>query len=427
MADLRDLIYRERNRRAGRTAPVIRSPGVRETPFGNGASPQQPTNPYNAPVLSSAEREAAQPYTSPLNPDPYVKGVEAGTQQPSMRGFGGTETQAPTAGSPPLFGSAVSPQEQAFRDDLDNIRAKRKDLAGKTIDDDDSKLHNFGAGAAHALRSVQRTGNSQADVGAALGALTFGGLRGLFTKKEDDVRDQKKQLDQYDKQIERTEKDYDKEVDRNFNRARTQTIYNDDLLNQEKHAQKKKDDEEKIVETKRKNFYSKNKFFDPEKASDAQRRELEGFGETPESVGKYDMSKTDFKQIGGSTYKYNKATGAFEDTNLPKDDPKSFRDYTITDAEGIERTFRTTNERAAGLITSTKNAKMGIEAANLRQERTIQTKILSDEGDRRDKLHQFKEQKKMKRADLVKELEIRVSDGKISPDVRDQILKDFDN
>jgi len=429
MADLRDLIYRQRNRRVGQSSnPITRSPGVREMPFGRGTATPQPTNPYNAPSLSSTERELAQRYTSPLNPDPYVQGVEAGTQQPQTRGFGGTETTTPTATAAPapVFGANISPQEKYLRDDLDAYYARRKKLA-EPVEDDDSKLHNFGAGAAHALRQVQRTGNSQADLGETVGAAVFGGLRGLFTKKEDDIRDRKKENDENEKLIERGEKQVDKEIERGYKQAQTQNIYDDNAFNKEKLAQKKEADAEKIIETKRKNFYSKNKYFDPATASPAQRRELEGFGETPESVGKYDFSKPDFKQIGGVTYKYNKATGAFEDTNLPKDDAKSIVDYEITDADGIKRTFRTTNERAAGLITSTKNAKMQIEAAELRQDKTIERDIQFKEVDRRDKLKQFKEQKKMKRADLAKELEIRVNDGKISPDVRDQILRDFDN
>lgn len=122
-----------------------------------------------------------------------------------------------------------------------------------------------------------------------------------------------------------------------------------------------------LLQKKREAWFRTRKFFDPAKATDADRRQLAEIGETPEGIGKYDFTKPDTKTIAGRMFKYDPNTGAFEDTNI-KDDARAIVEYEITDsATGVKHKYATTSERAAALKTQLEAAGMQIEAAKERQ------------------------------------------------------------
>jgi len=125
---------------------------------------------------------------------------------------------------------------------------------------------------------------------------------------------------------------------------------------------------EALTQKKREAFYRTNKYFDPAKATEAQKRQLAEIGETPESIGQYDFTKPDTKMVAGTLYQRNPSTGAYEDTGV-KDPSKAVVEYTIIDPDtGVAQKYATTSERAAGLKTQLKAAGMQIQAANERQQ-----------------------------------------------------------
>jgi len=123
-----------------------------------------------------------------------------------------------------------------------------------------------------------------------------------------------------------------------------------------------------MLDRKRKAWHSTHKFFDPAKATVAEKRQLAEFNETPESIGLYDFTKPDRKVVGGVTFAWNPNTKSFEDAGLPKDKSKEIIDYTVTDkATGVKTTYSVTSDKAATLKTQLEAAGMQIEAAEKRQ------------------------------------------------------------
>lgn len=147
------------------------------------------------------------------------------------------------------------------------------------------------------------------------------------------------------------------ELDREVLRKRVEDYGNDEAYRRDALAQRK-----------REAFRRANPSFDATKATDAQRRALAEFGESPETVGTYDFSKPDTKMVAGTLYQRNPSTGAYEDTGV-KDPSKQVVDYTIVDPDtGVTQKYSTTSERAAALKTQLKAAGMQIQAASERQQ-----------------------------------------------------------
>lgn len=151
------------------------------------------------------------------------------------------------------------------------------------------------------------------------------------------------------------------ELDREVLRKRVEDYGNDEAYRRDALAQRK-----------REAFRRANPSFDATKATDAQKRALAEFGESPETVGTYDFSKPDTKMVAGTLYQRNPSTGAYEDTGV-KDPSKQVVEYTIVDPDtGVAQKYATTSERAASLKTQLKAAGMQIQAATERLQSTQQ-------------------------------------------------------
>ena len=107
-----------------------------------------------------------------------------------------------------------------------------------------------------------------------------------------------------------------------------------------------------LTQRKREAFYRTNKSFDPAKATEAQKRQLAEIGETPESIGQYDYSKRDFKQINGDTYKYDPNADAFIITNLPAEKGKALTAVTFDTPDKEVVTLWVPSTQAATIIAS---------------------------------------------------------------------------
>ncbi len=271
MADIRDTIFRQMNRRAFRTPTqtrAITSSGIKPLVSDGGTSP---TFPQNAPRLTPSEQTLRAQFSAPSNPPPIdasLQGYQPDGEQtftPSERelrarfsapqptqpttpdnylgnglsgsiddspdnylgnGLSGSIDDAPTQ----LTARPLLPREQEIQD----LIYKRNEEANRTIEDDDSKLHNFFAGAQNANRQLERTGNSQADLGYQIGATLGGGIRNLFRGKEDDIQEQKDNLASIDRDIDRAGSLADRETARGLRNAQAENVLDKPTLEREK-------------------------------------------------------------------------------------------------------------------------------------------------------------------------------------------------
>lgn len=153
----------------------------------------------------------------------------------------------------------------------------------------------------------------------------------------------------------------DTTINRDFRKAQTANIYEDN-------KRQANVADQQIRDRKRSGWFRTNKHFDPSKATEAQVRQLAEFGETPDSIGLYDFTKPDRKTVAGATFTWNPNTKTFEDSGLPTDPSKAIVEYEVTDrATGVKSKYAVTSEKAASLKTQLEAAGMQIDAAKERQ------------------------------------------------------------
>lgn len=227
MTDIRDLIWQARNRRAFRNP----TPAMPIAPFG-GSSPTMPNNiaPLREgmpnlsqtaktpePTLSPSEQKLKQMFTGQTGD--LGNGISSGDM---------TDTNQPTTTAP--VGKTLTYGEQLLKKTLEDRQA----IQSRSLVDDDTKLSNFGSGAANAMRQMQRTGDSQADLGMTLGLGIGGGLRGLFTKNEDEKRQQQQDLNKNDSEYKNARQIRDDEVGEDYKKAQAANVLDKPVLEREK-------------------------------------------------------------------------------------------------------------------------------------------------------------------------------------------------
>jgi len=113
-------------------------------------------------------------------------------------------TPVPTAMPSPMpTGSDPNSMNAGLESQISSIMAKRnaaQDELNNGVEDDDSKVVNFYKGAKYALQEGARSGRQ--DIGAEIGEILGGGIRNLFTKKDDDIIEKKREIATYDQQLE---------------------------------------------------------------------------------------------------------------------------------------------------------------------------------------------------------------------------------
>jgi len=140
---------------------------------------------------------------------------------------------------------------------------------------------------------------------------------------------------------------------------------------------------ERLKETKRQNWYRTHKFFDPSTATEADRQQLAEFGETPETVGKYDFTNPVTRNIAGEEFERDPTDKSWKSTGL-KDPSKAIVEYTVQDPDNpLETTtYKVSSDRAAAFKTSITNAKLNIIAQKIaaNANREQQTRIFNAKG-----------------------------------------------
>jgi len=86
------------------------------------------------------------------------------------------------------------------------------------------------------------------------------------------------------------------------------------------------------------------------------------------------------KMVAGQQYRLNRTTGAYEPTNLPKDESATLTDYAVNMPNGEKRTFKVAQKDAARFATQMEVLGAQIEAAASRQE--SQQKFTAGENDK---------------------------------------------
>lgn len=124
--------------------------------------------------------------------------------------------------------------------------------------------------------------------------------------------------------------------------------------------------QETLKEKKRVDFLRTHRAFDPSTASEADKNALGEFGETPESMGKYDRTTEKSRIIGGNLYQWDANTNSWKDSGV-NDPTKAAVDFTVTDPDGTKETFKTTSEKAAELKSGLEKQGYQIQAQERRQ------------------------------------------------------------
>lgn len=154
----------------------------------------------------------------------------------------------------------------------------------------------------------------------------------------------------------------------NYKKAQTTNLYEDNDRMERERVDRSTKAANDLMERKRTNWHKRTPFFDPKKATPSQIRELAEFGETPESIGKYDLKDPKTKKIGDTEFKWDRNENAWVEDGLPKDRSEAFVEVTAKDpSSGKSYTFVTSQEKAAQLMNSRTVAGLQIEAAKDRQ------------------------------------------------------------
>lgn len=217
-----------------------------------------------------------------------------------------------------------------------------------------------------ALRGMA-AGGSNGLAGALGGALTGAAIEGIFPSVNTKFKTQG-YLDKTQAEMVQDQQSKATDLKNKYTQAQIDNMTEDNRRLEEARKDKATATASTAKQKARDAWFRSRKFFDPSKATEADRRALAEFDETPESIGKYDLTKSDTKEVAGKLFKLNPNTGSYEDTGI-SDPSKSVVEYTITDkATGVTHKYATTSERAAGLKTQLEAAGMQIEAA---KERTV--------------------------------------------------------
>jgi hypothetical protein len=289
----------------------------------------------------------------PVNPSAMSTAVPPGypvTQPDQSEGF-----------APPMLqdgdgvGGAGYPTLQP-KSQLDDAYDRRGGLAKNGAPKDHSLVNRIFTGA---LRGLGRGGLG--------GGIAEGLIEGFYPKINTNINTQG-QLAKVNQEIGGLEQQRASNQRYRLGEEQIKTIGTDDATNKLRVQEQIDARNAKEKETKRANFYKQHKFFDPAKASVSERRQLAEFGETPDTVGKFDFTDPKTKKVGADEFQWSPNDNAWVDSGLPKNQAGAFTEITAQDpTDGKTYTYVTTQEKAAALLNGKVIGNMQIIAAKDRQ------------------------------------------------------------
>jgi hypothetical protein len=143
-----------------------------------------------------------------------------------------------------------------------------------------------------------------------------------------------------------------------YRKAQTATIPIDDELRRLQIENTRESSRERIRAQARQTIF-KGKHFDPKNPT--HRKQAAEAGLDPDALSGWDDRNPLEKQVAGVTYRLNRQTGAYEPTNLPKDESKTVTDYTVEMPNGEKRTYKVAQKDAANF--STQMSSLGARLA----------------------------------------------------------------
>ncbi len=271
------------------------------------------------------------------------------------------------------LGGAVEPNVPiSTADRLAVANAKLATLKGNTAENNDKGifglLKDIGM---QAIISGGETYRQTGSIGNAIGGMVGGGAYGAYNPAVDEQRKLQGEVAQQQQRVAELQKQQgfesniaNQEQNRELQKAKIENYKEGREIRKQQLADRKQARIEKLEIKRRDRFRKHHRVFDHKNATEAQIKELASFGETPESIGSYDLTHPIFKKVGGTEFKYNKQTGLFEETNLPKDESKELVDFEITDSRtGKTSKYRVSQEKAAGLQTQMEVMGMRVKLA----------------------------------------------------------------
>jgi len=122
----------------------------------------------------------------------------------------------------------------------------------------------------------------------------------------------------------------------------------------------------------RREWYLSHRSFDGSKATPAERAELATFGETPETMDKYDYTDPKVHTVAGKAFKMNPRTGQYDAKEVLDNPNEASVAITVTDPHGIDHTYNVPSKEAATIQAGLAKTGMVIKGAADRNTATIQ-------------------------------------------------------
>jgi hypothetical protein len=310
-----------------------------------------PTDPMQ---WDKARYEGLQPttYGQPM-PPPIVAEIPDSPQDTRVRVVAGMPTTQNLPEDAGFYPGAATPTT------TNDPYARKADLLRNGVPKEKSWLKRAALGA---LRGMA-TGSS-AGLGGAVGGAIAGAVGGGFFPKVDQAIRTQAELGRVDQEI----GNYEAKLGTQAKQVQIQDRIEDNNRLATEAQSRAAARRETLQKQRRADWFKQNAHFDPSKATDAQKRQLAEFGETPESIGRYDLKDPKVKTIGDTTFRFDRNAGAWVDSGMPKDPNKASTEITATDpSTGKTYTFVTTQEKAAAMMNARTVAGLQIQAAKDRQ------------------------------------------------------------
>jgi hypothetical protein len=385
--------------------------------------PQKNIQDVASPVLSAGGDVSA----STASPTPDIPSpIGFYPQQNRIPTGGGSMQDTPAADLPTASAVVPPPMSERARRDAETAGwanktpEERRDLAIKgDAPVEHSALKRFLMGAGRGALMGLASGGG---IGGAIGGAAAGSIgEGFFPSVNRKINAQQ-ELGKATNEINVKRQDQKVADDAAYRKAQTENIYADNKRLEEEGQERSANRQTQASQRARDSWFRTHKYFDPEKATEADKTALAQFGETPESVGKYDHTNAKVRVSGGVQFQFDPITRTWNDTGIPPDKSKGVVDISVVDpTTGEESTYSTTSDKAASIKAGLAKTGMQIKAENARHTETINMQGKKLEAKKQEVLDKIQSGDKKARQTLIAKFKTR------NPQATDEEVQQFIN